>query len=277
MKLFRRHIMTITFVLVAVLTASVVKAQKTTPDKTLATIEAMPRVEAKVEMSKWLDATALSGGKQYKALIASLEEMLSEPTWDSHNEELFALLIEHAAKASCLSDNERLRPKSLLDVVRKNAPGKVANDIDYETLDGTSHKLSDITTDYTLIYFNDPECLSCAKVKERLDTTTLLKSMVSDSTLTVVGIYPYDNVDEWKQEYFPSYIINGWDYEQKVDEEQTYDLMTMPMFYLLDRDKRVILKNEASLNRVLKVLGTLKGMENCNIEAKLDAIWIRNN
>ena len=53
----------------------------------------------------------------------------------------------------------------------------------------------------------------------------------------------------------------------------TYDLMTMPMFYLLDRDKRVILKNEASLNRVLKVMGKLKGMGNSDIEAKLDAAW----
>ena len=257
----------------AVLTTSAVKAQTTTPDKTLATIEAMPRVEAKVEMEKWLDATAQTGGKQYKALIASLEEMLSEPTWDYHNEELFAKVMEHASTASCLSDNERLRPKSMLEVVRKNAPGTVANEINYETLDGSRHKLSDISTPFTLIYFNDPECLSCAKVKERLDTTTLLKSMVSDSTLTVVGIYPLDNVEEWKSEPFPSYIINGWDWEQKVDGEMTYDLMTMPMFYLLDRDKRVILKNEASLNRVLKVMGKLKGMENSDIEAKLDAAW----
>ena len=130
----------------AVLTTSAIKAQTTTPDKTLATIEAMPRTKAKAEMEKWLDATAQTGRKQYKALIASLEEMLSEPTWDYHNEELFAKVMEHASTASCLSDNERLRPKSMLEVVRKNAPGTVANEINYETLDGTHHKLSDIST-----------------------------------------------------------------------------------------------------------------------------------
>lgn len=273
MKIYLRHIMIVALVLATVLTASVGKAQTATPDKTLATIEAMPRTEAKAEMAKWLNATAQTGGKQYKALIASLEEMLSEPTWDYHNEELFAKVMEHASTASCLSDNERLRPKSMLEVVHKNAPGTAANEINYETLDGSRHKLSDISTPYTLIYFNDPECLSCAKVKERLDTTTLLKGMVSDSTLTVLGIYPLDNVKEWKAEPFPSYIINGWDWEQKVDGEMTYDLMTMPMFYLLDRDKRVILKNEASLNRVLKVIGKLKGMIDSDIEAKLDAAW----
>ena len=277
MKLFSRHIMIMTLVLASTLTTLVGMAQTSTPDKTLATIEAMPRMGAKAEMRKWLDATAQAGKKQYNALIASLEEMLSEPTWDYHNEELFALAIEHAATASCLSETERLRPKSLLEVVRKNAPGTVAHDINYETLNGSRHRLSDFTTPYTLIYFNDPECLSCAKVKERLDTTTLLQNMVNDSTLTVVGIYPLDNVKEWKAESFPSYIINGWDCEQKVDVELTYDLMTMPLFYLLDRDKRVILKNEASLNRVIKVMSTLKGMEDSDIEAKLNAIWNKNN
>ncbi len=274
MKHCASFIKLITFFIAFLTVGSVGRAQNSTPDRVLAAIEAMPRQQSFTEMTKWLDANAQAGSKQYKALISSLEEMLSEPTWDYHNEELFALMIEHAAVASCLSDNDRMRPKLLLEVVRKNAPGDIACDIDYETLDGSRGKLSDISTPYTLIYFNDPECLSCAKVKERLDTCTTLQNIVSDSTLTVIGIYPYENVEEWRMEPFPSYIINGWDFEQKVDGELHYDLMTMPLFYLLDRDKRVILKNEASLNKVLRALGKLKGMENSDIEAKLDAVFI---
>ena len=243
------------------------------PDKRLAQIESLPRQQAINAMNKWLNDTEKEGGKAYKKLLASLEEMLSEPTWDYHNEQLFSLVMEHAATTSCLSDNERLRPQLLLDVTRKNAPGNVACDIEYETLDGTRGKVSDISSPYTLIYFNDPECLSCAKVKERLDTTMTLKNLVTDSILTVIGIYPYDNVEEWKLEPFPNYIINGIDINHEVDGQQTYDLMTMPMFYLLDSDKRVILKNEASLNRVIKALNILKGMENSDIETKLDAVF----
>ena len=263
-------------VLVAVVmmaAAGGVGAQEASPQRALTAIEAMPRQQALGEMSKWLDSSAKAGGKGYKKLIASLGEMLSEPTWDTHNEELFALAMEHAATAPCLSDNERLRPLMLLEVVRKNAPGTACHDIDYETLDGNRSKLSEIATPYTLIYFNDPECLSCAKVKMRLDTCTLLQNMVADSTLTVLGIYPYDNTREWKLEPFPGYVINGWDYKQEIEGEQSYDLMTMPLFYIVDREKRVILKNEASLNRVLRSLARLKGLEESSIEEKLDAVW----
>ena len=99
--------------------------------------------------------------------------------------------------------------------------------------------------------------------------------MASDNMLTVIGIYPYDNVEEWHLEPFPNYIINGWDCRQEIESKQTYDLMTMPLFYLLDSDKHVILKNEASLNHVLRALNTLKGMENSDIEAKLNAVFKR--
>ena len=166
-----------------------------------------------------------------------------------------------------------MRPEMLLEIVRKNAPGTEANDIEYETIDGVRGKVSEIASPYTLIYFNDPECLSCAKVKERLDTCTTLRNMVQDSLITVIGIYPYDNVTEWHLEPFPSYVVNGWDCSQAVENEQNYDLMTMPMFYLLDAEKRVILKNEASLNRVLKVINRLKGMVDSDIESKLDAVF----
>lgn len=254
---------------------SAVHAQMT-PDKILAKIESMPRTKAIIEMNKWLDATAQAGNKEYKKLISSLEEMLSEPTWDYHNEELFAIIMEHATEATCLSDNERMRPKMMLEITRKNAPSTLARDINYETLDGTHNKLSETTTPYTLIYFNDPECMSCAKVKERLDTCTTLKNMVNNNILTVIGIYPYDNVEEWRLASFPEYIINGWDFNQEVEGQLTYDLMTMPLFYLLDRDKRVILKNEASLNHVIKVMNKLKGMEDSDIEEKLNVVFNRN-
>ena len=254
-----------------------VMAQGDGYQKELAHIIAMPRNESFNALNTYLNLNCKNDSKSYKKVISVFEEMLSEPTWDYHNEELFKILIEHASTASCLSDNEKMRAQLLLDVVHKNAPGQVANDIDYETIDGSQHSLSDITTPYTLIYFNDPECFSCSKVKERLDTCTTLKNMVCDSTITVIGIYPYNNLEEWKLEPMPEYLINGWDYKQKIEEEQTYDLMTMPLFYLLDRDKRVILKNEASLNCVIRVLTRLKGREYNDIEEILDDAWVWRN
>ena len=274
MKRFKINIKRVILVLIApLLMICGVMAQGEGYQKSLAHIIAMNRNESFNALNAYLNLNCKTDKKTYKKVFSVFEEMLSEPTWDYHNEELYKILIEHASTATCLSDNEKMRAQLLLDVVNKNAPGQVANDIDYETTDGSRHHLSEINTPYTLIYFNDPECFSCFKVKERLDTCTTLKNLVCDSTLTVIGIYPYNNLEEWKLEPMPEYLINGWDYEQKIEGEQTYDLMTMPLFYLFDKEKRVILKNEASLNRVLRVLTHLKGIEYNDIEKSLDVAW----
>ena len=38
-------------------------------------------------------------------------------------------------------------------------------------------------------------------------------------------------------------MINAYDAGQKITERQLYDLKAMPTLYLLDKDKRVILKD----------------------------------
>lgn len=273
MKLWFSNIVKILTLCVIALATESTWGQVPAPDKVIAHIETLPRAAAFKALDSMLDEACYAGNKVYKNMLASCEEMLSEPTWDTHNEELFKRLIEHSITSLCLNDNERMRSQMLMEVVHKNAPGTVAHDIDFETLDGNRQKLSDITSAYTLIYFNDPECFSCAKVKERLDTCTTLKGLVEKGSITVLGIYPYDNPEEWRLEPFPEYIVNGWDFKQEVDGQQTYDLMTMPLFYLLDSDKRVIVKNEASLNRILNTLAKLKGKENCDIETKLNAVF----
>ena len=243
------------------------------PGNVVGNIENLPRQEALTAFATVLDNACGKGGKYYKNFTAALEEMLSEPTWDTHNEELFAMLIKHEASASCLNDKEKLRPQLLLESVNKNAPGSSAANISYELTSSERHNLDEATTPFTLIYFNDPECLACFKVKERLDTATVLREMVREKTLTIVGIYPYDNIDAWKTEPFPDYIINGRDYNLDVDQRETYEIMTMPTFYLLDRRHRVILKNEASLNRIIKTLQLIGNMGNEDIETLLNATF----
>ena len=78
--------------------------------------------------------------------------------------------------------------------------------------------------------------------------------MVAEKRLEIVGIYTLDNEQAWKSTNFPTYIINGWNKNQDIEQNETYSLPTLPLFYLLDSYKKVLLKGEASLNRVLRYL-----------------------
>ena len=53
----------------------------------------------------------------------------------------------------------------------------------------------------------------------------------------------------WERAVFPARWIDGYDAGQRLTREQVYDLKAMPTLYLLDVDKRVILK-DASAERI---------------------------
>ena len=87
-----------------------------------------------------------------------------------------------------------------------------------------------------------------------MDTCTFLRRMVATKQLEIVGIYTLDNEAQWRATTFPDFIINGWNKNQDIANHDTYLLPTLPLFYLLDSDKKVLLKNETSLNKVLNYL-----------------------
>ena len=161
-------------------------------------------------------------------------------------------------KAICLSDvlseNDKFRAQLLLEQAIKNHVGEKAADIVYVTPDDSTHHLHESKAPRVMVFFNDPDCESCAIVKQRMDTCTFLRRMVAAKQLEIVGIYTLDNEAQWRATTFPDFIINGWNKNQDIANHDTYLLPTLPLFYLLDSDKKVLLKNEASLNKVLNYL-----------------------
>ena len=88
-----------------------------------------------------------------------------------------------------------------------------------------------------------------------MEQSQTLKSYVDQGLLKVIGIYPESNEKLWKKSTFPSWIVNGWDKKQQIENEGTYVMPTsLPVFYLLAPDKTVLLKNEPSLKRIESAL-----------------------
>lgn len=192
-----------------------------------------------------------------KAVLQALEQAeytIGNPLSTAHDEVKYVEVLKAVCDSKLLSETDKMRPKLLLADALKNQIGVQAADIEYVTTDGSAHHIYDNTAPLTLIYFNDPDCESCEKVKHRLDTCTTLQSMVAEKRLQIVGIYTLDDEQAWKSASFPTYIINGWNKNQDIEQNETYSLPTLPLFYLLDSDKKVLMKGEASLNRVLRYL-----------------------
>ena len=189
--------------------------------------------------------------KGYRQMMELAEKRFSDAADPIHNEGLYMTVLKHATENYILSGAEKERQRLLLEGAKKNMIGTVAADFDYITpTDKKACHLKDLQADYILVYFNNPDCESCEKVKERLAENELINQMVNNNKLIVLAIYPYDNQKLWKKAKYPKMMINGWNKSQQIENYELYDLPTLPCFYLMDRDFKVLIKNEGSLNKV---------------------------
>ncbi len=226
------------------------------PDKFVQLLEQtqkMPRENALIITEQTMKVLS-SDPKGYRKGLEVALKRLSDPTDPIHNEDLYLAVLKHATESFVLSNNEKARPKALYESAKKNSVGTAAADIDYVTPDGQQANLLNNDNRTTLVYFNDPDCDACAQVKANLDQSTIIKQAVETGRLRVVAINPMDNEKLWKKTEMPAWIINGWNKSQTINEGGSYDLPTLPIFFLLAQDNTVLLKNEASLKRIEKAV-----------------------
>ncbi len=189
--------------------------------------------------------------KGYRQMMELAERRFSDAADSLHNEGLYMAVLKHAAEGFVLSASEKEKQRLLLEGAKKNMIGTVAADFDYITPnDKAAHRLSELQADHILIYFNNPDCESCEKVKDRLASSNVINQLVKEKKLIVLAIYPYNDGKLWKKTKYPSMMINGWNQSGKIEYAELYDLPTLPCFYLLDKSHTVLMKNEGSLNKV---------------------------
>ena len=206
--------------------------------------------------------------KAYRQMMELAERRFSDAADPIHNETLYMAVLKHASEKFVLSAAEKEKQRLLFEGAKKNMIGTVAADFDYVMPnDKNAHHLKDLKADNILVYFNNPDCESCEAVKDRLANSELINQLVNDKKMIVLAIYPYDDQKLWKKAKYPKMMINGWNQSRNIEYNELYDLPTLPCFYLLDKDYKVLIKNEGSLNKVEATLKDLMTAKEAGPEA----------
>jgi peroxiredoxin len=149
---------------------------------------------------------------------------------------------------SYIPDWKKTTIKEQIKIILKNKIGTKAADILLKDPTNQSHLLSTSKAEFTLLYFYDPDCHSCAKA------TPMVKQWVEmQKNIMVWGIYIEQDKENW-QKYLetnqsPINWINLWDEKGKSNLREKYWIDGIPAMYLLDKNKKVILKN-ANFNQL---------------------------
>ncbi len=173
------------------------------------------------------------------------EEVFYGVNSDYRNEELYLPIASALADFELIDPTTRARYAQEAINCSKNRIGTPAADFGYTTRNGKRSALYKTGGNATLIFFSNPGCTACKEIIETLDRSLLVQKLLSEEKLTIINIYIDEDLSEWYK-YMPIYPeewINCYNEDLKIKGENLYDIRAIPSLYLLDRDKRVILKD----------------------------------
>lgn len=170
------------------------------------------------------------------------DHYLYDPNSPMHSDELYLLFGREMLRQTALDDATRERLAFRLKNVGKNMPGTPAADFDYIDRHGRRRTLYTTPGQYTLLYFNDPDCDNCHAVTRLLTADTLF---TANPRLTILAVYPDATTEEWQRhpQPFPRTWIDAYSPDGRITTDLIYFIHAMPTLYLLDHNKRVILKD----------------------------------
>ena len=127
----------------------------------------------------------------------------------------------------------------------RNPQGAKATDFAYMLPDKTMHNMYDVAAKYTLLFFYTPGCSSCTYVTSQLKGSEIVGNMVQQGALAVLAVCTQDDTPSWRRylEDIPNNWVNGCDKGMSLTINGVYDLRVPPVLYLLDANKKILLKD----------------------------------
>lgn len=224
------------------------------------TILSQPRQELEQVFAQWIEMSlilyydtdsaytgeVIKRAKINDAMLIRFMDMsetcLNDPNSPFRCEELYIPILREAINSS-VGDEYKMRYRAHLETAMMNRKGTIASNFTYTTILREEGELHSIKSPYTILYFFNPDCHDCARVSEIIATDGVLNALIDTDKLTILAIYPDEDLNSWNKHHheFPKSWITGR-YANEHEREK-YDLPAIPNLYLLDSEKRVIMKD----------------------------------
>ena len=181
--------------------------------------------------------------------IDIIDHYLRDPLSPLRDDRIYAALTGAilSLPGNALTAETKARLTDARQLAMLNMSGIVANDFTFADNAGKEYRLYDIKAQYLVLYFYDPECAECRQLKDRVIQSPVLQ----DERIKVVRIYPEEDANAWTKaaRNLPPAWTDGRVTGGALASQRIYWFAQMPSFYLLDTDKRVVLK-DATLDQL---------------------------
>lgn len=201
--------------------------------------------ETRSSSIKTMMARAEQDSTMFHYFSEMTEKYLYDPLSPQRNEEIYIAVLEYIIQTSSLNEVEKIRPAHLLEQAQRNRIETPATDFTYTLADGRDGQLYGIQADYLLLFFHNPDCQACLEITRQLSASPLVNDLLNNKTLSILAIYPDEDLEAWKAHIptMPKEWINAYDQGHTLKNDEIYDLKAIPTLYILDKGKKVLQKD----------------------------------
>lgn len=188
-----------------------------------------------------------------------VDKYLFDPNSPLRNEDFYGVYAARLAECDLIPVEMRDKYARDARLCALNKVGTKAADFRFADARGRIHTLCGINAPYTLLFFSNPGCGACMDIINVLKGEPAIARMIADGVIAVLNIYIDEELDEWRS-YMPVYPeewYNGFDPDFIIRNETLYNVRAIPSLYLLDKDKKVLLK-DAPEDRMFAYLGNIR-------------------
>lgn len=189
---------------------------------------------------------AKANDKVYFSFFDKMEEILGATKSIYRVEGLYIIMLKDALAYDKTDKVRKTRYEAELKHLDKNLNGSILPNFNILMANGDTTTLYDVKSPYMLLYFQHPECPTCRQVRTKMKDYPMLNKAIEDGLVVVLTVYfekdqkVFDNF--LKTEANPKWL-NSWNYDNQIENEELFYLVTIPYMFLVDKDKRVIKKD----------------------------------
>ena len=223
-------------------------------------LEDLPLADGQRKMARFFrQVEARQAADTASHVFLMMEEIVSRYLYDPNspmrNEDLYLPYVQGLAASRFT--REEARPGYVYEsrVCALTPLGSVAPDFRFTDARGRTHRLHEVRGGATLLFFSNPGCSACLEIIQALLAVPGLDNRIARGELAVVNVYIDEDLAAWRA-YEPNYPRNwlcGYDPDGLVRSDRLYCVRAIPSLWLLDRDKRILLK-DAPTERVISWL-----------------------
>lgn len=204
-----------------------------------------PSVDSIIKYTDILIEKSKNSYDIYKYIIWYTSNRFEQSKYLGHDAIFVHLIRTYYEKGLCPWIDETVLER-MIDRANTLEPillGKTAPWLIMPDVDGKFHTNYDFTTDYTIMYFWDTDCGHC-----KVTTPKLLElyNRAKDSlNFDVYAVCLTSDSVEWKNYLAEKKLpwINVGNNKANIDFRDAYDINSSPKIFILDRNKKIILKN----------------------------------